>query len=215
MSNRVKVRMLSELLGLVVPEELLEGEFDSLATHLRGLSSGQRDLLAARCKRALRTALVRITRTRVAICKTLCAAAPESADVVRRLLDVRQDKDSYEVQFSLFCFLNEVPRIPGARRFAREIPGLVEKYLMNVRAETGRAAWMAGHMMGDHWPKRSEAVRVLTNVVSRAQYAAGRRAAAMALEELLTEDIGSRMRKEILTSLNEVKRSDGRTSTRL
>lgn len=77
---------------------------------------------------------------------------------------------------------------------------------MNVPAETAHTAWMAGHMMGDHWPTRTEAVRVLTKVPSHGRYEAGRRAAAMALKDLMAEGVGAGMRRKIQASLERIKR---------
>lgn len=111
----------------LVPAEL-QGDFETLAAHVGEMSAGRRRLLAGRCRIALRrSSVVRDTAARVAVCKVLCAAAPESAAVVHSCLRLGRGRDRYEVQFTLFCFLDRVPNIHRARHFAREIPDLVEE----------------------------------------------------------------------------------------
>jgi hypothetical protein len=189
-------------LSSVLPEDLLRGDYDVLARHIAKLPLAKRRLLVRRCRTALQTSsVVRHTRSRVAVCKVLCATAPESAKVIREWLEPGTGRDRYEVQFSLFCFLDRVPENPKARRFARTIPAFVERYLIEVPRPTARTAWMAGHMMGDHWPKRTEAVAVLSRALAGGRYKAGRRAAEMALRDLLDERVSNTLRRKIRASL--------------
>ena len=116
------------------------------------------------------------------------------------------------MQFTLFCFLDAVPRVPRAKRFANEIPRLVQDYLMNVPTDTALAAWMAGHMMGDHWPRRGEAVGLLIRVLADSSYVAGRLAAFLALKNLLATDVSSGMRRKIKAALE---RAQGRDRSKL
>ena len=215
MSDETKLRDLLKPLSLEVPIKTLTGDFEAVASHLNSSSSSRRRQVAEHCKMTLRkSSVARDRAARVAACKTLCAATPESSDVIRELLKIGRTRERYEVQFTLFCFLDNVPGIPRALAFAREIPSLVEDYLLNVPANTALAAWMGAHMMGDHWPRRAEAVRVLISALVNARYVEGRWAALMALQELLTEDIGSHMRQSIETALEQARLDDRSKSIR-
>ena len=172
----------------IVTGDLLRDDLSVVARHVAKLSASRRALLVRRCRSALRQrSVVRHTHTHVAVCKILCAAAPDSATVIRKCLEPGRGIDRCEVQFTLFCFLDRVPSIPRARRFARTLPALIEQFLMNVPAETGRAAWMAG--------------QVLCTVLATGRYKAGRRAAEMALKDLLSEGVPANVRRRIQLSL--------------
>lgn len=106
----------------------------------------------------------------------LLAALPESAVVVRRLLDRPNAPLLKEVHFSLFCFMPEVMEVDGARVFARSVPRLVRNYLFRVRDDRASAAWMAADLIGDHWTKK-DGLRVLVDVLHRARFAPAREAA--------------------------------------
>jgi hypothetical protein len=194
----------------IVPTDVVKSDFDRLARHVASMPAARRRLLATRCRGLLRKpSIVRDTAARVVVCKLLCATAPDSAATIRQHLELGRGRDRYEVQFTLLCFLDQIPAIPRARSFARTIPELIEHYLMNVPADTGRAAWMAGHMLGEHWPRRAEAIHVLMNVISNGRYKAGREAAKMALEDVVADgSVAAATRKKVQAALKEIDRQD-------
>jgi hypothetical protein len=159
-----------------------DADFEVMARALAKISSKERKRFVSQCERLLvRPSVVRSTASRVAICKALCGSVPESESLIRRILKPGRGRDVHELQFSLFCFLDRIRDRPEGRSFSKEIVGLTESYLDNVSSNTARAAWMAAHLLADHWKPKSEGIRALTKVVQTGRTAAGRRAALSAL----------------------------------
>lgn len=119
-------------------------------------------------------------RDRLLLVKTLIALTPGTGPVIRRCLQRRERVYDYEVHFTVFCFLDQVPQLRGASGFAEEVPKLVESYLHDVPRSTAAAAWMAGDMLGDHW-RIDQASPVLMRQCADARYAAGRKGAVHGL----------------------------------
>lgn len=143
---------------------------------------------------------------RVGATKALLALLPESAERVEELLKSTGSRNFYEWHFSIFCYLDEVPRMERARSFAARIPSLVEQYLLNVRVESAHAAWMAGDLMGDHWDAE-DAVPVLIRSAKNARYVAGRKGAIHGLGCLLAR-LSSSNASGVVAALASVARSD-------
>lgn len=166
-------------------EDLLRDEFAVAANVLDGTSSAGRRRIVSRCRRALLDPqVVRDVDARVALCRLLCAAAPECLPVLRELLRVGPGWWRYEVQFTLFCFLDQIPAIRRGAELASSVPGIVEAYLMEVQSESGRAAWMAAHMLANHWRPNAIGMGILFHVLESGRYVAGRLAALIALNGL-------------------------------
>jgi hypothetical protein len=146
-------------------------------------------------------------RDRVAAVKTLIATLPESATLIQRWIQRRND-DMAEVHFTIFCFLDVVQELPSAARFRREIPKLLFEYLTTAKSRRGNAAWMAGHLLGDHWDAR-ESLPILLEILRAGRFAAGRGAAIMGLQELYRRaDVTPSDRRRIAAALDEVSRGD-------
>jgi hypothetical protein len=143
---------------------------------------------------------------RVAAAKTLVALAPDSAGTIRRLLDRQAGRGSYEAHFSLFCFLDEVHGLPRAAALAREVPSLIERYLKRAKVETAHAAWMAGDLLGDHWPVR-DGLPILRKMATQARFAAGRSGAIHGLGRICARSKG-RQRLGIERELAHLSRVD-------
>ena len=87
----------------------------------------------------------------------------------------------YEVQFTAFCALDRND-LTGTDQ--RRVLALVERYLMNVRSESGHAAWKAGDLLGDEW-NAPETVQLLERLIFSAKHVAGRKAALHGLEHAI------------------------------
>jgi hypothetical protein len=61
---------------------------------------------------------------------------------------------------------------------------LVEEYLCHVQRDTARAAWMAGDLLGEHWPL-DQSLPSLRATAMKARYRAGREAALHGLSHAL------------------------------
>lgn len=195
-------------------------DFEKVAAQVQCLNQSKRRRLLSLCERAFdESDLRKDENTRVAAAKVMVALVPDSARAIRHWINTRSGKYIYEVHFSLFCFLDDVPRLPSGGAFATEIPSLIEQYLLDVKSKAARAAWMAGDLLGDHW-QVTEALPVLMKVAKGARFVVGRDAAVDGLERLLHNLPNSDpARKSIIALLQDVYKGDRsqevRTSARV
>lgn len=150
-----------------------------------------------------------LERARVALAKLLIAMVPDSWRIIRSLIQDRGGtRASQEVRFSLFCFLDELPRLTGGRGLTSEAASLVGDYLRRVQSNTGHAAWMAGDLLGDHWDP-SEGVPILIDVLTSGKYAEGRLAALHGLEHAMAKaDCTGRLRDSIRRAVSQTASND-------
>lgn len=142
---------------------------------------------------------------RVLLAKTLVALLPNSLDVIRSILREDQAQGLAEAQFSLFCFLDHA--IDGRDSPTRvAVLDLVEGYLLNVRSDEAQAAWMAGDLLGEHWPL-NESLRVLNTAALNARFRAGREGALHGLSHALARS-SKRDQWSIVDVLKRVSTSD-------
>jgi hypothetical protein len=148
---------------------------------------------------------------RVAMARTLVALLPKSLDLLADVLR-GDDRRSHELQFSLFCFLGDHPQVQSDQRLRHQVLRHVESYLHSVRAPTGQAAWMAGDLLGDHWPWK-EAIPVLVSVAKTARYVAGREGALHGLSHAL-DRADTKAQWEVMGTLRLVAETDRSKSVR-
>jgi hypothetical protein len=182
------------------------GSISELAKELRRGSARRRTQLLAACSNALRSATIRNAQlTRVAIVRLLAALMPESAPTIQRWIR-RRDADAAEVQFSLFCYLDQARDLVEGRQGALTILSLVGEYLHAVDSDRARAAWMAGDLLGDHWPLE-ESLEVLIRGARTGRFAAGREGAVHGLSHAL-ERASKKDQWRIVEVLREVASQD-------
>lgn len=147
------------------------------------LSVGRRRALSHICAQALgQPKILRDEVTRVFLAKVMAVLLPYSLPWLPGLLQPRPEAALAEVQFSLFCFLDAAA---GDRhRGSRELLHLLEQYLLTIARDSAHAAWMAGDLLGDHWPLQ-ESLGVLISAASNARHSAGRLAAIHGLSHAL------------------------------
>lgn len=124
-------------------------------------------------------------RDRVLLAKVVTALLPDSVQLLERLLLGRDNERFAEFQFSLFVALSDLPGVVKVERDVQQVLDLVELYLLGVRSGTAQAPWMAGDMLGDHWPLGA-ALPTLERVARRARFVAGREGAIHGLSHALT-----------------------------
>ncbi len=179
------------------------------------LARSIRKMSPARRSRVLELAAGRASlpqRLFPAAAQLLVALLPVSAERIRRYLRRRRTARDYELHFSLFCFLDQAPEVPGARAFARRVPAMLRDYLMSVPSGTAYAAWMAGDLLGDHW-EPSAALPVLLDCARSARYSAGREGALHGLAHLSTR-VPPQQAVRIRAVLRDVLTSDRSASLR-
>ena len=141
----------------------------------------RRELLGSSDILSRSVSFLEVERNRVSLAKLLVCLLPESLPIIQRALSQCPHRSAYELQFSLFCFLDDADAVYPENH--NTLLSLVANYLLEVRAETAMAAWMAGELLGAHW-NTCEAFRALTAGVLNGSYVAGREASIHGLEQL-------------------------------
>ena len=156
-----------------------------LAAFCKGLAPVVRRRLVWECRRhLLQLTLAKDASRRVLIVKLLMALLPDSKATIKEWILEPPVSRPYEVQFTLFCYLDQAVTFAGGRHFAREVPKTLRTYLLDTRSSAGRAAWMAADLLGAHW-ELFAAMRVLIDVARRARHSAARIAAIHGIAELM------------------------------
>jgi hypothetical protein len=145
--------------------------------------------------------------SRVLLAKLIVAAVPESTSVLRHVLHELPDDDLvWELRFSLFVALSELPEVLGESELS-ELAREIDEFLQHVPRDAAQSAWMAGDLLGDHWPLR-QSVPLLIRLARMARHSAGREAAIHGLSHAL--DRASKPQQwQIVDALKEVARLDG------
>ncbi len=187
-----------------------EKDVPELALLASKLSTPARGQLLARIEEHLIHPDIRTQeRTRVALAKLLIAMVPDSWTTIRTLIiDRGRTGADAEVHFSLFCFLDDLPRLTAGRGLTSEAACLVGDYLLHAESNTARATWMAGDLLGDHWDL-GEGVPILIDVLANGRYAEGRLAALHGLEHAIGHaDCSDALGESIVRAIAQVASDD-------
>jgi hypothetical protein len=144
--------------------------------------------------------------------KLLVACLPDTLAYIKKFLEDESSTVSYERHFTLFCFL-DLEVLPPDRKLQSQVLRLVTKYLRKARVNTAMAAWMAGDLLGDHWPS-PESIAALCNIARRARHAVARKSAVHGLAHALDRATPEE-RARIKAILREIVRVDPDRSVRL
>jgi hypothetical protein len=132
----------------------------------------------------LRSPLAGEEKTRIGVVKILVSLLPGSWNLMDRWLKARGDSQAYEIQFTMFCFLDNVPDMSLPEAATSQILDSLADYLKTINTEAAHAAWMVGDLLGDHWCT-PETFTVLLEAVQDARFVAGRSAALSGIEKAL------------------------------
>jgi hypothetical protein len=183
-------------LGLDACNDTLE----RLVAAARKLEQRDRENLVKEIDKRLKSAAKRLERNRIAGARLLVVCLPHSMSVIQKWLSVSSgEKWASEIQFSLLCFLSDSQFLGITSSQKRNIFTAIAKFLLSVRTDHARAAWMAGDLLGDHWDG-PEALKALLQALRQARYTAGRRAALHGLERRLQRS-GAKDRAVIIKAL--------------
>jgi hypothetical protein len=191
-----------ELVGL----DLKKASTDTIADATRKLSRATRKRLLSKLNSSLRGVSRKDKEERVAAAKLYVSLLPDSFQSIKRLLRTKKDRWSYEVHFTLFCFLDDSLSLPLRPIVLKRILTMVGEYLKVARSDTGQAAWMAADLLGHHWPGR-KSLEVLTSISRNGQYATGRYSALSGLKRRLQSQDRNE-RAQIIRSLEATAASD-------
>jgi hypothetical protein len=159
--------------------------------------------LADRLKSAVAAATYAGESQRIAIAKLLLALLPITLETLLNLLRERRPP---ELLFSLFCTVDQTLDLQLDDDILNQIAAAVGAYLLEVESETARAPWMAGDLLGDHWPM-DVALPILLGAAENARYKAGRAGAVHGLSHAL-ERADKRRQWEIAAMLERVASRD-------
>lgn len=207
---------LSKLIGRLEDKAVLDvykSEVHQIVKRLIGVDEWQRDTFLKSFDLVVGTGgLARDERVRIAAIKLVVALLPRSIGHVERALASTGTRGSYELHFTFFCFLNAVLHGRINEPIEKTVRALVEKYLHNVRTPAAHAAWMAGDLLGDHWPL-PVSLPVLLRQARTARFVAGREGALHGLSHAL-ERAPKREQWRIVGTLRSVSRTDRSRSVR-
>lgn len=135
--------------------------------------------------------------------RLIVALLPRTFPTVEELLSDSTSPLWYEVQFTAFSSLD---RDDLSRSDQEHVLVLIENYLINVKSESGYAAWKAGDLLGDEW-NTPETVQILERLLSSAKHVAGRKAALHGLRHAI-EKATPLERKDLFSLIREAASSD-------
>ncbi|MBU0718148.1 MAG: hypothetical protein KJ749_07875 [Planctomycetes bacterium] len=187
-----------------------DNDVPQLALLASKLSTGARGQLLASIEECLVHPEIRAhEHTRVPLAKLLIAMVPDSWAAIRTfIIDRGATRLDGEVRFSLFCFLDDLPRLSAAPALISEAAHLVGDYLRHAESNTASATWMAGDLLGAHWDPR-EAVPILIDVLTNGRYAEGRLAALHGLEHAIgNADCSGALGQSIIRVISKVASDD-------
>ena len=145
--------------------------------------------------------------SRVLQARLLVALLPASITIVERLLSkVEPDSTTAELQFSLLVALEDLPDMHEGSTLVERVAPSIEGYLLQVREDSAQAAWMAGDLLGDHWPLEI-ALPVLLGVSRTATHVAGREGAIHGLSHVLKR-VDKREQWEIVQTIRQIAERD-------
>lgn len=194
------IHLVADIRGMFSSDPYL-APFHEVYAEIQRLGQPSKERLISLCDSALKHADVRDSEVnRVLIAKILVTLLPESGKTVEYWLRKHSVKHAYEVHFSLFCFLDRVREMNLHQECIGQVIQLIQTYLMNVSSETGQAAWMAGDLLGDHWPIK-EGLPILIHLATQAKHPAGRRGAIHGLAHLLAGSKSKAREKDKITNL--------------
>jgi hypothetical protein len=173
---------------------------------IRVLPLLKRKAMVEKLVRLLTSAEARVDRVRIPACKLLIALLPLSEETIKMLLMKLAHKMDYEIQFTVFCYLDELLVLDPLPSFVNDVPMVIHEYLNRIQKDTARAAWMAADLLGDHWPPK-EALPVLLRLAEEGRHRVGRSVAAKGLIKLLPR-IQQSERKKVLHTLKRLSERD-------
>lgn len=151
-------------------------------------------------------ALHKNEKIRVSVIKVITVAWPDSAKQFNKILSRTYTKDQYELLFTIFCFVDNLLNFPNSEELCNRILLFVREFLLNVKHKTGKAAWMAGDLLGAHW-NLSNSLPILCEISQTGTYIVGREAAINGLTEAWKRTT-THNKKRIRDLLYEISKTD-------
>jgi hypothetical protein len=152
---------------------------------------------------------------RVFVTRVLVAGAPMSGIVIEEVLARRKSKRDFENLFSMFCVLEHLCDMPRTGTLCKRVLVMVEDFLTSARSNTAHAAWMAGDLLGHHWPEK-DGISILEQIAVQGRYAAGRDAAVSGLGKAMRrKEISAKDKDGFRSLLEQAMKNDRSKHVRL
>ncbi len=176
--------------------EFLEGGFElasqCIKERFQRLSSDQRQRVRRFALRVLRDyELKKNEIIRAGAVRLIVALLPATFPILKSLLHDCSSPLWYEVHFTIFSALDRDDLEPADQG---RVLQLIRKYLLNISADAGFAAWKAGDLLGDEW-RDSETVQILGELLVSARHVPGRKAALHGIEHALSHATSAELEK--------------------
>ena len=201
---RSETGCITEILGWSV-NDIRVLPYNQLFDKVRFLSEPKQSDLLTCCETMDIDEITENLDLRIPVVRIVVALMPLSFPLIARWL---QDKRRREIHFTLFCYLDWINKLPEGDTSRSETLRLVERYLLETDSEAANAAWMAGDLLGDHWPVM-ESLPVLIRILQLGRYVAGRKAALSGIEIMLNNpNLGLHDRKRLIAAVKEARSHD-------
>ena len=178
---------------------------------LKSLSRRRKEELFHKIEKILSRELIISEVKRISIIKLIVALLPEAFSFVERILGHFHNKYDFELQFTLFCYIEWTLELYN-NKFKTQISELLKIYLMNVPKETAYATWMLGELLYNHWP-RVESLAIVLYCGKNARYIAGRKVCVKVLSKFL-HDKKKQQNVSITHLLQDLKLNDNSSEIR-
>lgn len=123
----------------------------------------------------------RLQSDRIVAAKMLVSLLPDSISNIERWLNKKKDQFSYELHFSLFCYIDDSLAFSLKPDVIGKLHQLTTSYLARADRGTAQAAWMAANMLGEHWPGQTS-LETLASIATTGRHVEGRKAALWGLQ---------------------------------
>ena len=208
------IRLIKQLSGVdsyTTPIRIFIAKVSSISAkdRRRLISVSRRVLLESKIESS-QAEEIRVFATRI-----LVAGAPMSGTVIEEVLTRRKSRRDFENLFSMFCVLEQLCDMPRTRTLRKSVLVMVEDFLASVRSNTAHAAWMAGDLLGVHWPEK-DGISILKRIAVQGRYAAGRDAAVSGLGTAMRiREISAKDKDEFRSLLEQAMKNDKSEHVRL
>lgn len=186
---------------------LYSGNLRDLATEflhdqVNHLSHNEGDTLILLCEKLLNDRdYGKVDSNRISVIKLLIALLPNSYYPIKRWLMLEGDNYYYEVQFTLFCFLDDVLSfVPILPEISEDIVNEARDYLNRIPSDEAHNAFMAADMLCNHW-RGEDGIRSLIDVVQHGPNPVGVKVARASLKDYMEKKKSSAELSALINNL--------------
>lgn len=152
-------------------------------------------------------------RDRILVARLLVSLLPDSLELLQHILrSGHQGETLAELQFSTFVALSDGLGSEITPAIHLSLLDLIQTFLLQIASDDAQAAWMAGDLLGDHWPIEAS-LPILFHAAKHAHHAAGREGALHGLSHALLR-VTKQQQWEIIGLVRQLAQTDRSASVR-